>query len=302
MLLGALGLTAHAVATERRTYAAAAHAYNKAFTYDAFSMGSHANPAVGVASQLFPHEKSPEWERPPTEVLEKYADAVDFGDGVNCTGPAIAEWLAEFAADNRDRRRAAEFAGGLYFNEEWKDQRFRYNRLLFDCADPPGQPSTGALTILVLKGNILLGVGAEITDQRLVSLPLWTVERRTLSQDEASAWATSFLAALLPEAGPSGAEILSHHFYPHLLQFASEIEPVQATPSQSLIDSLRASCAAGARPRLARPPAPATAAPGARQRLVLDIDDRGQASTWTVDLIFTDDRWQCVRLKFEAAR
>lgn len=87
-------------------------------------------------------------------------------------------------------------------------------------------------------------------------------------------------------------------FLPHVLGFNGAGAEITPKPRHAVLEPLRDACLRGPRPVLARPPGLATELPGARRRILLEIKDRGQLSTWTLDLIRSGDRWLGVRVEF----
>jgi|GEM_PF-1587104 len=236
------------------------------------------------------------------ELSLHFADSVRFDDGPPADraalGPALAHFSAPFRASHR------RLTGLLHRSAFLPDrERFSAMLLLEDCRDAPGAPATGALTAIAAHGRVAWGRGVAV--ERMVHRTeiLWSATPRPLSTEDAAGWAQALFAGLASPPPAGQPDPLCPLFLPRLLseQPSCQWDPVLViTPrtGQSMIDNLRTSCARGARPRLARPPPPALEQTGGRRRLVLDIEDRGSASEWSVDLVFTESGWQCARLVF----
>jgi hypothetical protein len=298
-LVALLGLSARLVHAENRAHQDALSRQPASWSLDAVNYEYHARQVIGVRGWLFNHEAPPSWVQPPPEVLACYASSVTFDEGPPCTGPALAARLAGHAAEARAaNRRSFDLMTTARADGPLTDHRFVAFSNYDDFTDPADGPATGGLAVLVLRGNILPKVGAEITGQSIRRQAFWSVDPRALPADEAHAWAQSFVTALATPPSPGEPDPLHALFLPHLLgfrQFGLEITPITR---ESVLDPMRDACLRGTRPRLARPPAPALDLPGARRRIVLEIEDRGQRSAWTVDLIPSDGRWLGVRLEF----
>ncbi|MES2470487.1 MAG: serine/threonine-protein kinase [Verrucomicrobiota bacterium] len=299
ILMVLTGLSANMVKAETKRHQEDGRRQSAAWDHDAWSVESHAVKAVGVRGWLFPADAPPNWENLPQEQLSQYARTVDFGAGETRSGPAVAEYLAAHAAHSRAVHRVST---GIKLNimPEGPPPQKRFLALSYyeDFSDPPDAPATGSLTILALRGNILPRVGAEITSQSVSSATLWSADPRPLGVAESTSWAKAFLAALHAPPATGQPDPLKALFLPRLLRFAGAGPEATAAPWETVIHPLRDICARGSRPTLARSPGPASALPGARRRLLMEIEDHGNQSTWTADLIFNDGRWQCVRLEF----
>jgi hypothetical protein len=213
-------------------------------------------------------------------------------------GPALAQFAAPFRAPHR-RLTALLHRSALLPDRE----RFSAMLLLEDCRDVPGAPATGALTAIAAHGRVAWGRGVAVERMAHRTETLWSATPRPLSTEDAAGWTQALFAGLASPPPAGQPDPLRPLFLPRLLsaQPSCQWDPVLViTPQtgQSMIDDLRAGCARGARPRLARPPPPALEQTGGRRRLVLDIEDRGSASEWSVDLVFTESGWQCARLVF----
>ena len=231
-----------------------------------------------------------------------FAEVVQFNDGPPTDRAGLATALAQYAAPFRaPHRRLTALLHGSALRPE--GDCFDALLVLEDCHEAPGAPATGALTALTAHGRVNWGQGVAIERLAHLTETLWSATPRPLTIEEASAWAQALLAGLARPPAPGQSDPLEPLFLPRMLssQPSFQWDPVLViTPMacQSLINELRTYWSRGARPGLARPPQPASPEAGGRQRLVLDINDRGSASEWSVDLVFTENRWRCARLVF----
>ena len=301
VLMALLGLTVKAVQAEnrRREDKGRREGAGWVWDYNGWTLEAHTSKATGLRGWLLPGDSPPQWEVPPPEVLAQFAGSVDFGEGMPRTGPAIAEYLTAHAARSRAlQRNQSGLRNDVQSDGPYANKRFVFHSHYEDFTDPQNAPATGSLTILVLHGNVFPGLGAEITSMSLPSLQLWSVEPCALTPADAAAWAEAFFDALHTVPATGQPDPLHPLFLPQMLHFNGGAPKVNATPREAVLDSLRAICARGAHPVLARPPGPAKELSGGRRRLTLEIEDRGQPAKWNADLIFTDGRWQCVKLVF----
>ncbi len=297
--LALAGLTGRVVHAESRQYRMNRARSTAEWNVDLWNHELHTRKATDARGWLFPIENPPSWENPPPELLSCYAASVTFDDGPARSGQAVAEYLAAHAAQSRAaNRRALEIKTEATPDGPISSNRFIAQVYYEDFTDPPGAPATGGLAILVLHGNVLPKVGAEITSQSVIRRELWSVEPRPLGASDARAWAEAFLAALTTPPVPGAPDPLHALFLPEVPAFNGNGPPINPRPREAILDPLRDACLRGLRPRLVRPPAPATDLPGARRRIALEIEDRGQQSAWSIDLIPQDGRWLGVRLEF----
>lgn len=261
----------------------------------------HMRKAAVAAAALY-GPQPPSWSSPPDSLLENYAPAVDAGGPDPLDRGALVRTFTTLAAEARTARRSVATLRTLDPIEGPPGEgRFLWLRRCAVCTDPPDAPATGSLAVLVLRGHIEWGRGVAISEQHCTSVPLWSATPQPLSSGAAAAWARAFVDALRPPTG-SGPDPLTRLFLPRLLQDGTAFQAVdlpiiEPLTRQALLATLRRS---GPGLALRRPPAAATEQPGGRRRILLELEDptRGNRYTWSADLVFTDDHWQCVRLTF----
>ena len=261
--------------------------------------------ADAIQRRLFPRSASPSAAEP-TDLTAFYAESVNVGPLDHFSRAEIGAWLEAQAEKAREGWRTATLLDVKHIGPPALDS-FRSWRLFAETSDPPVGRSTGGFVLFAFGGSLGKSPRIAIDYQRIVRQPLWETEPRSLDSRDAETWARELLGGLSDIPGPGQPDPLVPLFLPILLpggpyfihQRRPDPEPtITAPPASVLLAAMRATVASGSRPVLLRPPVPATGESGGRQRLRLEIDDRGRHSVWIADLVFTAGRWQACRLVF----
>jgi hypothetical protein len=245
----------------------------------------------------------PTWETPPEEVAETYANQVDFRDAGILSKDRVLALLAEDARVAREQGRWAAHVLDVFRPEP--ETRRAYTRFWFlECTDPPGQPSTAALTVLKQELALAGDYRAEVTVERRFTLPIYTADQRVLLAAEAESWVRGFFGALHSAPPTEGEDPLTSWFHEPQLAFQEfnfvVDPPLIPLPRAYHLTTLRRAFANGHHPHPVFPLPPAESQPGARQKLTVPITepDVPAPRPWILHLVYTNDRWVAVSLDF----
>jgi hypothetical protein len=243
---------------------------------------------------------APEWEEFPARLLGHYGPEVDFLSRGRSLLSDVAAGLRAEARTARTERRTTELLGIDHRPvRNPADQRFENVATVLQFTTPPDGPATGAWIQRTHTGIVNPGAGITITAERITREALYSVTPRTLTRDEATAWARALVAALDPGADPAALpELLNTRVVQTNNGWRSNLTEQRLHDRTAFATALRVEAARGVAPILSAPPDIVISKPGGLQRIVVSLRDENTNFEWTVDLVFHEDRWRAVRVIF----
>ena len=260
------------------------------------------------------------WENvdePPPGVLNKYDASVDYRDAGVLPLAEVKTRVVEEEKAARLLNTAREYLG----KGQW---------LLSDALVPPLAPASTAMWTEAVcigefttpsameDGRLPLATGgifvlitqrqtrneAKFTAERMVRKQLYAAEQRRITPAEADEWVKRMLNATFTlEVGMLvGADPLEHFLLPTLFSYTEgdkRPERELAARERSAVIEMMRTSREHFRTHYIAPPSSLEYLPGARNRVTFPVHyNHGKRENWRADLVFSEGRWQCVRLDF----